>query len=218
MNNPTFIRVSGWAFVIGAFFFYISFFYIYMYMLAFLLKASLLLLLFLASLGIHGDNVGYLSFYASPILLTIGMFGLRARYGETVGKLGKTILLISPAGIPLSFFEPLRGAGLFVLMTCLTVFGVLALITKPLPRWRNGLPIIAGIGYPALFLAGVPDELLLFRFDSLLVDVPDELFIHRFILTNNLLAIQFTALMLLGFMLKRDVIDNSKPHLQEQTA
>lgn len=205
MNKSNFIRLSGWAFVIGAFFFYISFFYLYMYMFAFLLNTSFPLL-FLTSLGINGSTVIYLSFYGSPILLAVGMFGLRARYGEIVGKLGKTILLISPVGIPLSYFEPLRGAGLFVLMTCLTMFGVLALIIKPLPRWRNGLPIIAGIGYPALFLA------------SRLAGVADEQFIVRSLLLNIMLAIQFSALMILGFMLKGDPIEKSKPYPLEQTA
>ena len=56
MNKSNFIHLSGWAFVIGAFFFYISFFYLYMYMFAFLFKMSFPLF-FLTSLGIHGSQL-----------------------------------------------------------------------------------------------------------------------------------------------------------------
>jgi hypothetical protein len=88
-------------------------------------------------------------------------------------------------------------------MTCLTVFGLLALITKPLPR-RNGLPIIAGVGYPAFFLYGhfarTVDEMKLFAMVLLVV------------------TIQFIALVALGYILQGDVIKEARSHPREQTA
>jgi hypothetical protein len=192
MNKSDFIKLSGWAFVIGAFCFYM-FFPLY----------------YLNSLGVNvgrvmaGWGITYdLSFYGSPFVLAIGMFGLWARYGELVGKLGKIILLISPVGIPVSQYGLTQAsiyeqegfatvAGLVVLLTCLTGFGTLALITKPLPRW-NGLPIMAGIGFPAFFLYG------------LLTGTVDELSMNQFALAVLVVTIQFVALVMLGYTLQAD--------------
>ena len=194
MNKSDFIKLSGWAFIIGAFCFYM-FFPLY----------------YLNSLGVNvgrimaGWGITYdLSFYGSPFVLAIGMFGLWARYGEIVGKLGKTILLISPVGIMISQYGLTQAsiyeqegfatvAGLVVLMTCLTVFGVLALITRPLSRW-NGLPILAGIGFPAFFLYG------------LLTGTVDELSMNQFALAVLVVTIQFVALVMLGYMLQADSV------------
>lgn len=206
MNKSDFIKLSGWAFIIGAFCFYM-FFPLY----------------YLNSLGVNvarvvaGWGITYdLSFYGSPFVLAIGMFGLWARYGEIVGKLGKIMLLISPAGILISQYGLTQAsiyeqegfanvAGLVVLMTCLTMFGVLALITKPLPRW-NWLPIIAGIGFPAFFLF------------SLLTGITGEPPISQFALLVLVVTIQFLALATLGYILQGDVTEEAKSSHWEQTA
>jgi hypothetical protein len=206
MNHPNFIRLSGWALIIGAFLFYM-FFPLY----------------YLNSLGVNvgrvvaGWGISYdLSFYGSPFVLAIGMFGLWARYGEIVGKLGKAFLLISPVGILISQYGLTQAsiyeqdafvgsAGLLVLMTCLTVFGVLALITKPLPRW-NGLPIVAGVGYPAFFLF------------SLFTGVTGEPSLSQFALLVLVVTIQFIALMMLGYILQANVPEEAKPSQQGQLA
>ncbi|MDL1944888.1 hypothetical protein FBQ99_21380 [Chloroflexi bacterium CFX2] len=206
MNNPNFIRLSGWAFIIGAFCFYM-FFPLY----------------YLNSLGVNvgrvvaGWGISYdLSFYASPFVLAIGMFGLWARYGEIVGKLGKIILLISPVGILISQYGLTQAsiyeqeafvsvAGLVVLLTCLTLFGVLALISKPLPRW-NGLPIIAGVGFPAIFLY------------SSFAWTDEASMMNQFALVVLVVTIQFIALVALGYILQGDVIKEARSHPREQTA
>jgi hypothetical protein len=99
----------------------------------------------------------------SMILLVIGLLGLLNRYSEKIGDSG-SILLIGAVFGPLTSIGGLVGAsvdenmafyffagpaGLFI---CLSIFGLVALYTKPLPRW-NVLPVIAGLGYPILFVA-----------------------------------------------------------------
>jgi len=207
MKNSSFIRLSGWAFIIGAFCFYL-FFPLY----------------YLNSLGVNvgrvvaGWGITYdLSFYGSPFVLAIGMFGLWARYGEVVGKLGKAFLLISPMGILISqygltqasIYEQngfVSSAGQLILMTCLAIFGALALITKPLPRW-NGLPIIAGVGFPAFFL-----------YSTFAGTINESSYLSQFAILVLIATIQFIALVILGYMLQADVTEETKISQQGQPA
>ena len=195
MNNSSFIRLSGWSFIIGAFCFYMFFPFYYLSLTGVNVDR-----LIGAGWGISYD----LTFYWSTILLAIGMFGLWARYGEIVGKLGKAFLLISPVGILITFFgltqaniyeqdAVVSSAGVLVLMTCLALFGVLALITKPLPRW-NGLPIIAGVGFPAFFL-----------YSAIARTMNESSFLSQFAIIVLIVTIQFIALVILGYMLQSDV-------------
>jgi len=173
MTNSKFIKLSGWAFILGSF-------------------AFITILI--------GSIAGSM---ISSILLAVGMLGLRARYGEKVGYLGKNILLVSVVGMVLAnvaipilgvaeFGELLPFAGPAVLLTGLTGFGLVALIRKPLPR-ANWLPLVAGIGYPAIYFS---------------------IFIHIFInsgawpesallyiLIQSILLVQFVALCVFGAIL-----------------
>jgi len=207
MNNSNFFRLSGWAFIIGAFCFYMFFPLYYLNSLGVTLDR------FMAGWGISYD----LTFYWSPILLAIGMFGLWARYGEIVGKLGKAFLLISPVGILISYFGltqaniyeqdvVVSSAGVLMLMTCLALFGALALITKPLPRW-NGLPIIAGVGFPAFFL-----------YSAIAGTMNESSFLSQFAILVLIVTIQFIALVILGYMLQADVTDDIRTSQQGQPA
>jgi len=102
-------------------------------------------------------------YFISMTLLVIGLLGLRNRYGEKVGGWGFILLL----GVILGSLTSIVGligasadenlafyffAGPALLFICLSVFGLGALFTKPLPRW-NVLPLIAGLGYPIFFVA-----------------------------------------------------------------
>jgi len=207
MNNSNFIRLSGWALIIGAFCFYM-FFPLY----------------YLNSMGMNvgrvvaGWGISYdLSFYWSPIVLVIGMFGLRARYGEEIGGFGKFVLLLSPLGILISYFGLTQAniyeqdvfvssAGLLMLMTCLAIFGALALITKPFPRW-NGLPIIAGVGFPAFFL-----------YSAFAGTINESSFLSQFAILVLIATIQFIALVILGYMLQADVTEETIISQQGQPA
>jgi len=150
-------------------------------------------------------------------VLAIGMFGLWARYGEIVGKLGKVFILISPVGILISQYGltqasiydqdvVVSSAGVLMLMTCLALFGALALITKPLPRW-NGLPIIAGVGFPAFFL-----------YSAIAGTMNESSFLSQFAILVLIVTIQFIALVMLGYMLQANVTDDIKTSQQGQPA
>jgi hypothetical protein len=124
-------------------------------------------------------------FEASPILLilsaflfyTIGLYGFRLRFGESgskVGSMGLGLSVISSsvvalASIPMLIFTGNIWWGIWVyslaaMFTGLTIFGVTALNTRPLPFW-NALPLLAGIWFPALTLISQIgfDELMLAR-------------------------------------------------------
>ena len=146
------IKSSGWAFILGG----ISF--------ATILTGS-------DPLAIPGSVI-------SSILLAVGMSGLRARYGERAGSLGRNMLLLGMLG-PILFVIAIASMafiyssgnltitqveeGLWILIFVgpaitlfgLTLYGLTALLSKPMPR-LNWLPLFAGIWYPAFyfFLAG----------------------------------------------------------------
>src|SRR5215216_622316 len=142
MSKSQLIKFSGWAFILGAF--------------AFITILS-------------GSSVQILGSVISSILLAVGMSGLRARYGERAGNFGRNILLLGPGGpillvifivMGLSVNVPVAEVeeGLWILIFVgpaisllgLTLFGLVALRSKPMPRW-NWLPVFAGIWYPVLY-------------------------------------------------------------------
>jgi hypothetical protein len=183
MKKERYIRISGWALILGA------------------------ITLTLASIAVFTEpfrtglipttvppesttNLALLG----PLLLAIGMLGLLYRYGDEVGRLGKGALAIGAISgfvaaststiLSIDLFTglfnevwanwadewivwmtgphsqiALNGLGVLMLsglgVGCLSliVFGVTALIRKPLPRW-NWLPILAGI-VPFMIAAGL---------------------------------------------------------------
>jgi hypothetical protein len=195
MTRSKFIRLSGWSLILGA------------------------VTLFLFILSVYlADNVydpfrrfqaftefGYLiNVWVTPILLGIGMLGLRARYGDEVGGLGKNILAFGAVAGPVTnviglftveIFEwgwILLFAGNAVLLACLTIFGISFLREKPLPRW-NGLPIIAGLWFPVLLPVALIAETS---------GVSGDLIGNIATVTVSL---QCVALGMLGFMLQSNV-------------
>lgn len=188
--RPEDIRRAGWALILGA--------------------ISFVFGVFLA-ISEYGDGdwslLALLSLvFVSLPLLVFGVLGLRNRYGEKVGGFGKNILLVGailgPVTSVLGFFgmaiDPLWFmiyAGPAVLFICLTLFGVAALRTKPVPR-GNGLPVIAGLSYPAMLIFYIISSVMTGDWTS--SSVPDVLYII-------LITIQGIALLALGYLLKADV-------------
>jgi len=146
MSKSIFIRLSGWAFIIGA----ISF-----------LPAAIL------QLDYESRTISPLmikTFFWAPVLLVVGLLGLRARYKIGGGVLlfgaivGGLLLIVGYLG---QFFTPFYSVaaiyfgvwmgGLLVLHICLFIFGILIFIKKPLPRW-NWIPLFAGMWVPLLVL------------------------------------------------------------------
>lgn len=146
MNKSNSIRLSGWSFIIGA--------------IAFLRPAILQLDYGSRTISPLMTN----TFFWAPVLLVVGLLGLRARYkigsgvllfgaivggvSLIVGFLGQYLSPSYSAGVP--YFWVWMG-GLLVLHICLFIFGIVMFIKKPLPRW-NWLPLVAGMWVPLLLL------------------------------------------------------------------
>lgn len=147
MSKPELIKLSGWAFILGG----CSF--------AAILTGS-------DPLAIPGSVI-------SAILFALGMSGLRAHYGERAGSIGRNVLLLGILGpilwaIVIAFMAFMYGSGnltiaqvengLWILIFAgpaitllgLTLFGLAALSSQPMPR-LNWLPFFAGIWYPAVY-------------------------------------------------------------------
>jgi hypothetical protein len=189
MSKSMFIKWSGLAFTIGSF----------------------------AFMSILGGSVA--GAVVSSILIAIGMLGLRARYGESVGSLGRNSLLIGVAGMALVYASVpllreveifylqdiipvylLPFAGPAVLLTGLTVFGLVALNRKPLPQ-VNWLPLLAGIGYPVIYFSS-------FIYISMNNGVwPEDG--NFFSIVQFGLMVQFVALCILGLILQDGVTEEA---------
>ncbi|NJC98228.1 MAG: hypothetical protein C3F07_17295 [Anaerolineales bacterium] len=156
MNNPMFIRLSGWLMILGA--------------IAFLPGAIAMLFWESQTLG-WSPSVMQLAAFAvfwAPVLLAVGMLGLRARYkigsgvllfGSVVGGLlvivGTMVQFLTPDYSVSETYYGVWMGGVLVLNLCLSIFGVMALLEKPLPRW-NWLPLAAGAWILLLpLLAGI---------------------------------------------------------------
>jgi hypothetical protein len=144
MRKDVPIQLSGWSMIVGA--------------IAFLPGA--IGMLFYGSQTIDWNTppmqLAAFAVFWAPVLLAVGLLGLRTRY-----KIGGTILLFGAivggllvaVGTLVQFITPDYSVsetyyyvwlgGVLVLNLCLSIFGVLALIEKPLPRW-NWLPLVAG--------------------------------------------------------------------------
>ena len=184
MSKSELSKRSGWAFVASAF-------------------AFITILTGSDPIAIPGSVV-------SAILLAVGMSALRAGYGERIGSLGRNMLLLGMFGPVLwvigIVFMALMGVeavdkGLWVLLFVgpagslfgLTLFGLTALRSKPMPR-LNWLPLLAGIWYPVTYV-------LFSIYDISHKGVFPHQYVPELILT---VVIQFLALCILGFVLIED--------------
>lgn len=161
MTKEKFIRLSGWALILAAVTLVVGF-------------------------GLGGGETSYNDplggrdgFYeysqlilipASMLLFTIGLIGLRARYGEVSGRLGNSGLIIAMIGGGIAFLTSIPLFALVVIyeglwwyvwtysmlamFTGLLLFGIDALQKRPLPRW-NAVPLLTGIWFPLLGLIGI---------------------------------------------------------------
>jgi hypothetical protein len=188
--KPEDIRRAGWALILGA--------------------ISFVLGIFLAIIEYSNGNWSLFALltlvFVSLPLLVFGVLGLRTRYGKKVGRFGRSILLIGailgPVTSVIGFFfrsiDPLWFviyAGPAVLFICLTLFGIAAIFTKPLPRW-NTLPVLAGLSYPAIIIFYIITSVMTGDWSG--SNVPDAAYII-------LVTIQGIALLALGYLLKADV-------------
>jgi len=159
MKNSNFIRLSGWSFIIGA--------------IAFLPGA--IGMLFYGSLTLTPlMQLAAFAVFWAPVLLSVGLLGLRARYkvgggillfGAIVGGvlviIGTLVQFLTPDySVSMSYYNVWL-AGVVILNICLLLFGFVALKERPLSRW-NWLPLAAGawiLLFPLLAgIAGSPSS------------------------------------------------------------
>jgi len=201
MNNSSFIRLSGWALILGA----VAFSpFIVIVMLE---NTSFSLPVFQSGLL---ENAIVIGFFWSPVLIAIGMLGLRARYGNEIGTSGKGVLLLGAiAGLLVIIgnigqaYEPDPFWGVFIIGTtiifiCMLIFGIQALIQKPLPR-TNWLPLVAGLWFPMISLPGI------FGIHFPAIGSTSNLVFSLFSTTG--IIITTVALILLGYTLQANIMD-----------
>ena len=142
------------------------------------------------------------------ILLAVGMSSLRAAYGEAVGRLGRSFLLLGVLGPGLWVLmivsmigrgtETQVNQGLWVIIFAapansllgLTLCGLTVLRSNPMPR-LNWLPLLAGIWYPVTFT-------LFSIYDISQKDVFPHQYVPQLV---AMMLIQFLALCILGLVL-----------------
>jgi hypothetical protein len=199
MTRSKFIRLSGWSLMLGAVTFFVF-----------------ILLEFLAidvytPYGSMGSYAGFgflMSVWVTPVLLGVGLLGLRTRYGDEVGSFGKNILLLGAIAGPviniigITFPEIgnwgwlLPFTGNAVLLACLSIFGISALSAKPLSKW-NSLPLIAGVWYPLITILVLTNEVT--GTPQIPIGTPAFIFI----------PLQCVLLVLLGYILQAGVLEES---------
>lgn len=157
MKKDAFVRLSGWLLIVGAIVFLPGVIAMMLYDTPYADAISL------------DSQVAILAIFLSPILLAVGLMGLRTRYGIGSGVLlfgtisGGLLVIVGTLG---QFLAPVYSVsetyygvwfgGAYILFASLTIFGIMALTQKPLPRW-NALPLISGLWFtflPLLFGIG----------------------------------------------------------------
>jgi hypothetical protein len=167
------------------------------------------------TLLIGWDPISIPGSLVSAILLTASMSSLKTGYGERIGRLGRNALLLGMSApalwvIGLVFMASMGveaiGKGGWVLLFVgpaisllgLTLFGLTALVSKPMPR-LNWLPLLAGIWYPVTYI-------IFSIYDISQKGVFPDQYVPQLVL---MMVIQFLALCILGFVL----IDDSSKEL-----
>ncbi len=159
MSKSTFIRLSGWALVLGA----------VTFMVTWLISSRDVPEYnpnnFLSKpIDLYLEYASAILLPATFLLLLVGMIGLYLRYRDDTNSFGKFGLIAGVLGgvislgasIPLFTNGPDWSwtawmVGFVLYFLGLVVFGITAVRDKLLPRW-NALPILTGIWFPILII------------------------------------------------------------------
>jgi hypothetical protein len=145
-----FIRLSGWGLVLGGIFL----------LLTFLSDDQILII---SRTFNAPPATTEMRFLAAILLITLGLGGLRARYGKRAGTTAKLALgvgvLGGAAGVISNLLwtmgsengRPLMNSSMAVMFAGLAIFGLVALRTRPMPR-GNALPALAGFWWPLIWI------------------------------------------------------------------
>ena len=159
MSKSKFIRLSGWALVLGGLTFLVTFLITLRDVPAydphnFLSKP----------IDLYFEYALMILIPASMFFLTIGAVGLYLRYGEQTNGFGKGALIMGIIAGVTSFGASILlvtteaelvwtvfMAGFLLYFLGLVFFGIGTMRETPLPRWK-ALPILAGIWFPLLII------------------------------------------------------------------
>jgi hypothetical protein len=192
MKKNILVRLSGWSFILGAIVF---------------LPGISAMMLYDTPYAVNWDSQVFIwTIFLSPILIAVGMMGLRMRYrigggfllfGAVVGGIVTLIGTLGQMFAPVysvseSYFGVWLG-GAYILFFCLTLFGINALVEKPLPRW-NALPLLSGLWFAVGPLIG---PLLLFGIRRVSVEAYLVILIAGFL-------VMAIAQIILGYILQAD--------------
>ena len=195
MTKEKFVRLSGWALMLGG----------AAFMLGFALGGQETS--FSDPLGGQDAFVEYSQLVLIPLAMTsftVGMLGMRSRYGAQVGRFGRFSLALGAIGGAIGFVGAIglgllvdgdgwwitTMLGLLLVLVGMLLFGIAAVRKRPLPRW-NALPLITG----SLLLL-IPIASLITGSDELSVPVLATIFL--------LIAAGFVAL---GFVVQGDSVE-----------
>lgn len=160
MSKARFIHISSWALILGA--------------VALLLASAAAAAVSEASSQYDAryrstdplfQTIQGFLFPTAVVLITVGLAGLYALYGDVSGNLGRFGLILGVLGgavtfaIMMGLFIAESGDFLWLAMmfsiatmfSGLVLFGVDALRSRPLPR-GNYLPVLAGVGFPIVVI------------------------------------------------------------------
>jgi hypothetical protein len=197
MTKNTLIRLSGWAIVIGG-----------------VASAMGFVILLLseafgsATIRISGtfETISVAAFFFGPVGVGLGLLGVRTRFGEDVGALGKNALLlgaiVGTSMVLIGDFMQFALAhmsdrgftnfaiGLLLIFACLELYGIQALRRKPQARW-NGLAAVAGFPVSAI---GV----------IVAIAGPGSSFVPYFVslVFSGLMVVMGVALVMLGYLVQ----------------
>ena len=153
-------------------------------------------------------------------LVVVGLLAVRNRYGAKVGGFGRGTLLAGSILGPLAGFIGLCGLSystqlnilgiMFIIspavpLACLALFGIVALFTKPLPRW-NAAPLFAGLWYPILIFAYITSSMRTGDWEG---EGGASIGMGAAATILLLIIIQGIALAALGYVLKSDAPDRA---------
>jgi len=185
------IKLSGWAFMLASFGF----------------------------IAILNESIAAsrIALVTSSILLSVGMLGLRAGYGNRIGGFGRAMLLLGVLGMVLVFvcigalyrLQPeiqignarietwfLFYFGPVIGLLGLALYGLAALRRKPMTG-LNWLPVTTGVWYPAAYS---------FFFLYYASHIGDWQYIEPiYWVAGLMMVLQFVTLCLFGFMLSADM-------------
>ena len=159
MSKSTFIRLSGWSFVLGAITFMV------VELISFREAPAYNPYNFASRpIDLYLEYAGLILLPASLFFFMVGIIGLYLRYSKETNGFGKGGLIMGIIGGVISFGAsiPLVTtesevvwtafiAGFLLYFLGLVFFGIATLRDTPLPRW-NALPILTGIWFPLLVI------------------------------------------------------------------